>query len=87
MLQDVYMYSSCQSVLTLSNDDFLYRCIFCLTVHRNKGFIYQYFQVVDQELQGHLNIKEEIDEISKKSTVIGGNCQDFFEFREVGLQL
>jgi len=59
---------------------------FCQTIHRNRGFVYQYFQVVDQELQGHLDIKEEIDRISKKS-VIGGNCQDFFEFREVGLQL
>ncbi|XP_065892788.1 collagen alpha-1(IV) chain-like [Dysidea avara] len=57
---------------------------FYIIGNRNRGFVYQYFQVVDQELQGHLDIKEEIDNnsrISKKS-VTGGNCQDFFEFRE-----
>ena len=42
--------------------------------------------MVDQEIQGHLNIEEDVDHhdggIFKKS-VTGGNCQDFFEFREV----
>ncbi|XP_065921053.1 collagen alpha-1(I) chain-like isoform X2 [Dysidea avara] len=58
-------------------------CFFIIG-NRRKGFLYQYFQVIDQELQGHLDIEEEVDHhdgILKRS-VTGGKCQDFFEFRE-----
>jgi len=55
--------------------------------NRNKGFVYQYFQVIDQELQGNLDIEEKVDRSGRIFTrsVTGGNCQDFFEFREVNL--
>ena len=53
-----------------------------IALSRKEGYLYQYVQVLDQELQGYLDIEEEVDVNSKKS-VIGGNCQDFFEFREV----
>ena len=78
------------TVYYVADHDLLYiaACAICSYPCRNKGFIYQYIQVVDQELEGHLDIKEEIDNnngISKKS-VTGGICQDFFEFCEVGQQ-
>lgn len=43
--------------------------------------------MIDQELQGHLEIEEKIDHRGSIFTrsVTGGNCQDFFEFREVNL--
>ena len=43
--------------------------------------------MIDQELEGHLCIEEEVDRSGSIFTrsVTGGNCQDFFEFREVNL--
>ena len=50
---------------------------------RRAGFVYQYYEGWQQDLQGSLKITEEIRNGNTVREVHNGTCQDFFEFREV----
>ena len=56
-----------------------------LAMCRRAGFVYQYYEGLEQDLQGELNITEEIINNNVFQQVSDGMCQDFFEFREVQL--
>ena len=45
--------------------------------YRKNGFVYQYVNSFKQDLEGLLTMTQNNDQ------VIGGLCQDFFEFYEV----
>ena len=52
---------------------------------RKKGFVYQYYfsGLYQQDLQGELIINDD----GGTAEVTGGLCQDFFEFREVNIDI
>lgn len=54
-----------------------------IMLYRRAGFVYQYYEGWKQDLQGVLNITEEIINNNVIQQVHNGTCQDFFEFREV----
>ena len=57
----------------------MYVTYFC----RRNGFLYQYFQstLFNQDIEGTLHINDNGASVD----VVGGLCQDFFEFREVAM--
>ena len=56
-------------------------------IFRRAGFIYQYYEGLEQDLEGELNITEEIINNNVIQQVSHGICQDYFEFREVKLNI
>ena len=50
---------------------------------RRAGFIYQYFEAVEQDLEGSLEITSTQMGSTETQRVVDGICQDFFEFRMV----
>ena len=58
----------------------VYKSKYVHTLFRRNGFVYQYIPptLYKQDLEGYLDIN-----ISDSVSVVGGLCQDFFEFREV----
>ena len=54
-----------------------------IVICRRAGFIYQYYEGWQQDLQGSLNIIEEVRNGNTVREVRNGTCKDFFEFREV----
>ena len=58
--------------------------LFFQYTHRNRGFLYQYYEAFHQDVEGYLQIDVSVDQHGTViETVINGLCQDFFEFREV----
>ena len=57
----------------------------CECYCRRAGFIYQYHDAVQQDLEGSLEIvTTEMGNI-EATNVVNGICQDFFEFRMVSI--
>ena len=63
-------------VASYISNNIIHTCMDAYLCRRN-GYIYQYFELT-QDLEGLLNITND-------DAVIGGQCQDFFEFREVAM--
>ena len=52
-------------------------------VRRRAGFVYQYYDALDQDLEGSLDIVD--TQMGTTQSVVNGTCQDFFEFRMVSI--
>jgi len=52
----------------------------CECYHRSAGFIYQYYDAIEQDVEGSLDI---VTGQEDSQEVVSGLCQDFFEFRMV----
>jgi len=48
--------------------------------YRRTGYAFQYFEAIEQELEGSLEIVTRQENVQE---VIGGLCVDFFEFQMV----
>jgi len=57
----------------------VYACV-CECYCRSAGFVYQYYEVIEQDLEGSLNI---VPIQPNGQQVLSGLCVDFFEFQMV----
>ena len=54
-----------------------------LLCYRKDGFVYQYYEALEQDLEGSLEIDTSQTDTTETMSVVDGICQDFFEFRMV----
>ena len=55
----------------------------CVCYCRRNGFLYQYYEALEQNVEGSLDIVSTPVGDDLREEVASGTCQDFFEFRMV----
>ena len=70
-------------------NNFLYASLFVLWFHfyivccRRAGYVYQYYEAIEQDVEGVLEIVSTQIDTTETTGVDNGLCQDFFELRMV----